>query len=160
LAQPPLPPEHHVARHAKWTQLRKDGDDNVTGLLPEALRPDEGDSEISVTWCEYFAGTSDEQFRRAVTAFNRDYRPSPKSRFAVGNVGAAHAAAAECDVRIRIVHEPEGNNPAHSTIRRLPRDNEKLLSLLAERVFTDLHVAKDIMPLDPVAAPGVNPPSS
>jgi hypothetical protein len=132
--------------------LRRDGDDNVLGILPDAVRPLEGQAEISVTWREYFAGTPDEQLRRGFTAFTKDHSASPKSRFAVGNVGAAHAAAEECEVKIRIVHEPEGNNPGHSTIRRLPRDDEMLLAMLAEIVFTELHAAKDIRPLDPIAA--------
>jgi hypothetical protein len=43
---------------------------------------------------------------------------------------------------VRIVYEPKANEPAHSAIRRLPRDNMTLLAALAEDAFAEM--VKDV----------------
>src|ERR1700731_389524 len=51
-----VPPSDHVMRYAAYGRLRRDGDDNVLGLLPQAFLRKENEEYLSVTWVEYFPG--------------------------------------------------------------------------------------------------------
>lgn len=139
MPSPNIPIEDHVLRYVSWGRLRKDEDENVLGILPQALLLRERDNNcLSVTWIEHFEGSWDEQVAFAVQATRRSLSTSPKSSFAIGNVGKIHETCVERDRRIRVVHEPEDANTGHACIRRLPPDDQDLLSLLADDVFDAL----------------------
>lgn len=61
-----------------------------------------------------------------------------KSAFAIGNVGRIKETCLAREARVRIVHEPEDDDPAHSAIRRLPRDDLTLLAALADEAFSEM----------------------
>jgi hypothetical protein len=61
-----------------------------------------------------------------------------KSGFAIGRVGVIAATCAERNHRIRIMHEPEDDNKAHAAVRRMPRDDDELLELLAAESWSEL----------------------
>jgi hypothetical protein len=135
-----LPDEHHVIRHVPWTKLRRDEDDNVIGILPHALVRDKDHDSLSVNWIEYHDGDWATQMCESVWAIRRT-RPSiggrGKSRYAIGSISEIKRVCLSGGVRIRIIHEPIKDNPAHSGIRRLPNDDLTLLAALADDVFTD-----------------------
>jgi hypothetical protein len=77
--------EDHVVRHVPWGRLRRDDDDTVVGILPQALqrRPDE--ESLSVSWLEYFSDPAT-RIRDTVWAIRRSRTVGGKSAFAIGNV--------------------------------------------------------------------------
>jgi hypothetical protein len=143
-----LPPDHHVVRYVPWARLRKDEDDNVIGVLGAAFRLRDSEEYLSATWAEFFGkATHDEAVVAAVRAI-RASRIDVKTRsgFAVGNVRRIKAAcfADSRKHRIRIIHEKENDNEAHTALRLWPRDNELLLDLIAKEVWNDTVLNKDV----------------
>jgi hypothetical protein len=134
-----LPNEDHVMRYVPWGRLRRDGDDNVLGFLPQAFQRREDEDYLSVNWLEFHVAERDTEIRLSVWAV-RDSFEKPlgaKSAFAIGNVSRIKETCQRAGSRVRIVHEPEPNNPGHSGIRRVPRDDLILLETLAMDVFTE-----------------------
>jgi hypothetical protein len=142
-----LPDEDHVIRYVPWSRLLKDEDQNVLGFLPQAfqLRPEE--EYLSVNWIEYHDGDRATQIRLSVWAI-RDSFDKPlgqKSAFAMGNVAKIKTTSQAYGSRVRVIHEPIlPNNPGHSAIRQLPRDDLNLLDALAADAFTDRVSNSDI----------------
>jgi hypothetical protein len=126
-----LPPEDHVLRHVSSQRLRRDDDDNVVGCLPHAFQRRETDETLSVTWLEHFEGERPKKLSFAIAAMRKELDVSPRSGFALANVGRIQAICESSNHKVRIIHEPTELNPAHSEIRRLPRDEIDLLELLA-----------------------------
>ena len=133
-----LPDEDHVMRYVPWSRLRKDEDENVFGILPQALAPRENEQPLSLNWLEYFSGDRDQRIRDSVSVFRRSMRVEAKSGYGVGNVGQIKEICDSYGARVRIVYDPEADNLAHSEIRRLPRDDLGLLDALAAQAFVDL----------------------
>lgn len=135
-----LPDEDHVIRYVPWGRLRKAEDDNVLGFLPQAfeLRPEE--DYLSVNWIEYHDGDRETRIRLSVWAI-RDSFEKPlggKSAFAIGNVAQVKRICQTSGSRVRIIHEPIlPNNPGHSAMRQIPRDDLNLLDALATDAFTE-----------------------
>lgn len=136
-AQSNLPDDHHVMRYVPWTRLRRDGEDNVLGFLPQAFqRRDE--EALSVNWLEWFEGERAAQITASVMMFRRSIDVGTKSAFGVGNVGKIKDVCRGCGANVRIVYEPTDDNPAHAGVRRLPRDDLPLLEALATDAFVEL----------------------
>ena len=141
-----LEPDHHVVRYVPWTRLRKDELDNVIGVLGAAfrLRPDE--EYLSATWVEYFSGAYDQCVIGAVKVIRAsDIDVKPRSGFAIGNVARVKESclADPQKHKVRIIHEPEGDNVAHTALRGWPRDNNSLLDLIAEEIWNEMVLNKD-----------------
>jgi hypothetical protein len=132
-------------RYVPWTKLRRDGDDNdkVLGFLPQAfqLKPDE--EYLSVSWVEFY-GDPTMNVRDAIWAKRKVIKAGAKSAFAIGNVGTIKETCLIREAKVRIVHEPEDDEPAHSAIRRLPREDLALLAALAEEAFSEMIPNADI----------------
>ncbi len=137
-----LADEHHVMRHVRWGLLRKDDDGiNVIGFLPQAFERTPDEEYLSVNWIEYEEGDWNTRIRDSVWGIRRarpSIRGGGKSRYAIANIGKINEVCLSNNVRVRITHEPEVNNPGHSGIRRLPRDDLTLLEALADEAFTDM----------------------
>jgi hypothetical protein len=134
-----LPPGDHVIRYVPFGKLRKDENDVPIGILGAAFKLRDGEEYLSTTWLEYFAGSKGQQITAAVQAIRAsqvDVRP--KSGFAIGRVDAIAATCAERGHSIRIIHEPEDDNKAHAAVRRMPRDDDQLLELLAAESWCEL----------------------
>ncbi len=115
-----LPPEDHVLRHCSSRLLKIDHDSgDVLGVFWFAFEPDgEG---ISVTWVEYFRGSTAERLVAAREAIARTRKLRTNHRLAKLNVGNALEAGRAIGVPTRVVHDPdqgppENVNPAHSII--------------------------------------------
>jgi hypothetical protein len=142
-----LPPEHHVVRYVPWSRLRKDEDDNVIGILGAAFRLRDDEEYLSATWAEYFPGERPECVAAAVKTIRRSsIKVTVRSGFAVGNVASIKDACLTDSGKhkIRIIHEVEEDNPAHTALRGWPRHNEPLLELLAQDVWCDVVLNKDV----------------
>ena len=139
----PLSATDHVARHAPWARLRKDEDNNVLGLLPEAfeLRPDE--PGLSVNWLEYFAGTRSDQLQAIVKDLRAKRTLGLQSAFGIGNVGELESQCKDYDVPVKVVYWPTDGNLSHSRILGT-KDQLDLMALIADEVFQDFVQNKDI----------------
>lgn len=133
-----LPPDDHVVRYVPFGKLRRDENDNPIGILG-AFKLRDNESYLSTTWLEYFGGSKDEQIRAAVRAVRASrLSVTRKSGFAIGRVSAIAATCAERHHSIRILHEPEDDNKAHSSVRRIPRGDDLLVELLAAESWCEL----------------------
>ncbi len=142
-----LPAEHHIVRYVPFSKLRKDENDKIIGVLATAFALRKGESALSVTYLEYFPGSKMEQIRGAVWAIRAsDLGAGGKSGFATGNVEAVYNTCINRNHKIRIVYEPVNDNKAHSTVRRLPRDDAELLEILAAETWAELVLNSDINP--------------
>jgi hypothetical protein len=135
-----LADEHHVVRYVPPSRLRRDGDDNVLGLLYSALELRESESELSVSWLEYFQGDRRAQVVDCIRLNRKCIVVRPSGAFAIGNVGALkRIGATQTSGRaIKVVFTPSVNNPAHTSIQKLPRDELSLLDTLATEVFAEM----------------------
>jgi len=133
-----LPDEDHVMRYVSWARLRRDEDDNVLGFLGEAFQLRPGEESLSVNWLEYFDGDRDTKIRMSVKTFRETITVRTKSAFGIGNVAKIKEICRANGASVRIVYEPTDDNPSHSGIRRLPRDDLSLLEGLAADAFVEL----------------------
>jgi hypothetical protein len=150
-----LPDDDHILRYVPWGRLLKDEDDNVLGFLPQAFQRREGEDYLSVNWVEFHDGDRDTQIRLSVWAIRESF-DNPlggKSAFALGIVNKVKEISERAGSRVRIVHEPEPKNPAHSGIRRIPRDDLTLLEALAADAFAERVNNTDVAakPVEPEA---------
>ena len=139
-----LPPDDHVVRYVRGRLIHKDDDDNVLGIFPQALELRPSEQFLSVTWLEHFSSDYEQGLSKSAEAIRRQLNVRRKDGFAVGGVGQIHQICSDFDIRVRILHEPEQENSGHSALRGLPRDDMRLLDLLAAEAFTDTRVANAI----------------
>lgn len=138
---------HHVVRYVPWAKLRKDENENVLGVLGVAFRLREDEEYLSATWCEFFEGSHDDCISKSVAAIRASrIDVKPRSGFAVGNVQAIGECCASHKKRsrIRFLHEETDDNPAHAALRGWPADNDDLLDILADDVWSRTILNKDI----------------
>lgn len=140
-----VPPEDSLIRNVPWARLRKDADDNVLGVDSSAFRLRDGESYLSATWLELFAGASQiDKLHGAVRHIRKsDWKPSAKSGFAIGNVQEVAAVCLSRTHKIRVVHEETADNRAHVAVRRWPKDDAVLFEELAAGVWGALILNKD-----------------
>lgn len=139
-----LPPKDHVARHVPWVRLRKDENDNVLGLLPQAFQLRAGEVGLSVNWLEYYSGDHKARIQAVINNLRANLNIRPRSAFGIGNVGALDAYCNENGTPLRIVYAPTEGIPSHALIKDLHQDDLAILSLIAENVFKELVHNKDI----------------
>ena len=134
-----LPPDNHVVRYVPFGKLRRDENDNTIGVLGAAFKLRDNETYLSTTWLEYFAGAKCDQIAAAIRAVRASrLGVASKSGFAIGRVGAIVSTCAERGRNICIIHEPEDDNKAHAAVRRMPRDDDELLELLAAESWSEL----------------------
>jgi hypothetical protein len=142
-----LPETDHIVRYVPWARLRKDEEDNVIGVIGAAFRLRETEEYLSATWLEFFKGTRPENIIAAVKAVRASrVVVKPRSGFALGQVEKikARCVADKGKHKIRVIHEAEDDNKAHTALRQWPRDNDSLLDLLAEHDWNEIILNKDI----------------
>jgi len=142
-----LPLEDHVIRYVPWARLRKDEHDNVVGVLGVAFKLRKDEEYLSATWVEFFQGAHGERVAAAVKIIRAsEIKVKPRSGFAVGNVGRVKEVclADKEKHKIRIIHEPADDNEAHTALRGWPRENDPLLELIAEDVWSETVLNSDI----------------
>lgn len=142
-----VPSAHSLIRYVPWSKLRKDEDDNVLGVLATAFKLRDGERELSATWLEFFenVGARAAQVTAAITALRKSkLKPGAKSGYVFGLVGRISEAANRDGTKIRILHERTDDNHAHVAIHRWPKENEDLFELLADEVWNDLVLNKDV----------------
>lgn len=128
-----LPNPSRVLRFVPYGRMLRDAEDNFIGPAPEAFRLRPGEEYLSVTWCEYFQGSPDEQLRCAIEAIrNSNLKVGDKACFCEINTSRAFDALATHGRVGRAVYLPEEDNKAHAGLYGVAEDDELLLSLLSE----------------------------
>ena len=142
-----VPNDSHVMRYVRKRLLRRDENDNVIGILPQALELREGETYLSVTWLEHFDPRYDQGLIQAADAIGRQLIVKPTDGFSTTAVGDFYDICERFDEKVRVLHEPENpENTGHVAIRRFPRDNLDLFDMLASDAFVDTRVAADVVP--------------
>lgn len=145
-----LPNDDHVMRHVPYKKLMKDSDGNICGLLPQAFELRDIDKgKLSVNWIEYFNKTSQTENIESTILAIRNARgtisSNSKCAYGIGNVGAIKDACKSfTPEKVDIVHTPNANNKSHSSIIRLPDNDLGLMAELADEVFADIILNKDV----------------
>ena len=132
-----LPDDEHVVRHLSPRDIIRDEDtQQITGCFPQAFELKDGEDDLSVNWLEYFDGTEPDQLAATACAISRVRAVRPSHAFAIGNVGEIKAACFDYDLKVRIIHEPDGGNDAHAAVHRYRDDEIELLELLAQEIWS------------------------
>jgi hypothetical protein len=120
-----------VVRHVPFQLIDRDDSGTVRGVFPQAfeLRPDE--EYLSACWLEYFNATYLGRLSGIAISISRTRKVTAKQAFAVGKVETIKNACGEFGLKIRVIHEPNDDNPTYVAVRRYKSENAELLSLLA-----------------------------
>ena len=141
-----IPNDSHVMRYVRKRQLRRDENGNVLGILPQALELRDGEAYLSVTWLEHFDLEYERGLTQAAEAIRRQLRVNPNDGFSITKVESFCDICGKSNHKIRILHEPiNPENTGHVAIRRFPKDDLKLLDLLASEAFVDTRVASHVV---------------
>jgi len=137
-----LPDASRVVRFAGFNKMFKDEDENIQGPSVDAfqLRPTE--DYLSVTWCEYFSGSEDQQLRCAIEAIRRSRDVGAKACFCVAKTDDLTEVGAEWNATVRHVYHPEPSNPAHAGVYGFSPEEAELLDRLADEVWS-CYLTKD-----------------
>jgi hypothetical protein len=73
-----------------------------------------------------------------------------KSAFVIAQVGAVKRACLARGSKVRVVYEPDDDNPSHAGIRRPPPNDLSLMDALATEAFTEMVLNSEI-PKEPAA---------
>lgn len=139
-----LPATDHVARYVPWKRLRRDEDDNILGVLPEAFQLRPGELGMSVNWLEHYPGDRQARLAAVIGNLRANLDIRPKSVFASANVGALEHCCKQNGSSVKIVYAPTNGIPSHALVRDMSHDDLGLLALLADEVFTEFVQNKDI----------------
>lgn len=140
-----IPKEDRILRYVSWARLRKDEDNNVVGILPQAFALRESEEYLSATWVEFFDGAHEHSLFKAVNEIrNSKIDVKPKSGFAIGIVDDIMRSCENIGRRIRVIHEPEDDNKAHAALRQWPKDSTELFARLAAHEWSKFILNNDV----------------
>lgn len=131
-----IPDEHHVARYCKASQCQ-DGQ-----IQAPAFHPRMDEESLSVNWMEFLNCPNREseiaQLRNIYSV--KFKRVAAGAKIAVLNVGDVRKKVfAESQDRrdLKLLHDPEVNDPSHSVIDNLKPDYELIAELILQTVRED-----------------------
>ena len=151
----PVPAEDDITRWIKpaWVKRTDDGEaertptGEIAQIAPQAFELREGEEYLSVTWLQAFGAERQVQLPLAAEAF-RHSQPSKKlglnGVFAIAGVETLSNACKEHGAKIRVLQEPEDENPGHVAVRRFPAEAGDLHVHLATEIFLERYTYKEI----------------
>lgn len=136
-----IPDPDHVARHCKTTTA-SDGEIQATAFM---LR--EGEQSLSVNWLEELKRSDRaSQIRDLQDLYARKMtRVGAGARIAILNVGTVRARVEQESpdrIAVRVLHEPEDDDPSHSGIYGIPYDDRQFVAELIAQVVLENHPAR------------------
>jgi len=127
----PLPDQDHICRYCSVTKFTEDG--LITGAAFQ-LRPSH--KYLSVNWLEFFQ-LADRQEQIGEVRKSLRLKPGAKAKLAVLNVeeivNFVHTQSPDAR-KLRVLHEPEENDPSHSGIYGFGYNDHLIADLIAETV--------------------------
>jgi hypothetical protein len=122
--------------------------------LRPATATEPAEDYLSTTWLEYFDEKVAPRLKQVVQVMrNCAMKLTAKTGLAVANVGKVHDCAAQCSVKIRVLHEPDPKNPAYVAIRGFRQEDQELLEMLAADAVVDTVMASLIDALPETTSP-------
>jgi hypothetical protein len=133
-----LPFDHHIARYCSGTRLTEQGH-----VAPTAFHLRPGEPYLSVQWLEFLKQADRScEIQGVVDVLGRNLCLGKTAKIAVLNVGQPCTHVYDsAGYRIKILHEPEKGNEAHSGIHDTDQDQMIIAELLAEQV-SEMHAVK------------------
>ncbi|SEK85884.1 hypothetical protein SAMN05443999_102415 [Roseovarius azorensis] len=133
-----IPMPSRVVRYVPFGRMDKDEHDNFLRPYPNAFAQRESEDYLSVTWCEYFNGSANEQIRCSVEAIRAsNINVKPKACFCVANTPEVLAAIEDRGRRGRAIYLPEDDNAAHAGIYGIAPEDALLLERLSNEVWCE-----------------------
>jgi len=132
-----LPLSHHIARYCPGSRLTQDGEVSGAAFY---LRP--GERFVSVEWLEYLQQPDrNSEIQKVLEIFSSKLKLGSSAKIVILNVGnlCRHVRTYSM-YSIRVLHEPEDDDPAHSGIHDTVQDEMLISELIAEKVSA-LHPA-------------------
>jgi hypothetical protein len=140
----PIVPEHHVARHCRNRHIIKDEDGRAISVFDDAFALRQQETYLSAGWMEFFTGDRSTQLSQLRDTMAAAREIKPKDGLAIMNVGRIIDAGQSRSLRIRVLHEPNAQNPAYAAIRGIPRDHQEILEALATDTVVDVVLSEQI----------------
>jgi hypothetical protein len=133
-----LADEHCAVRHVPFQLIDRDDNETVRGVFPQAFELRPGEEYLSACWLEYFDASYLGQLSAIAISISRTRKVTAKQAFATGKVGDIKEACGEFGLKIRVIHEPNEDNPAYVAVRRYKSEDVELLSLLASNAWASI----------------------
>lgn len=128
-----IPDSDHVARYCRASTI-EDGE-----ILPTAFMLREAEEYLSVNWLEALRRSDRaSQMRDLQELYARKLRVGANARIAILNVGIVRSKVEResQDRRVlRVLHDPETDDPSHSGIYDIPYDDDVVAELIAQVVL-------------------------
>ncbi|MBI2231658.1 MAG: hypothetical protein HYU46_21485 [Deltaproteobacteria bacterium] len=137
----PIPDSDHVARHCKTSTV--EGDE----IMATAFMLREGEEALSVNWLEELkCSDRASEVRELQDLYARKMtRVGAGARIAILNVETLQTEVENesPDRRLlRVLHEPELDDPSHAGIYGIPYDDREIVAELIARVVLEIHPAR------------------
>lgn len=145
-----LPNSGRVIRYVPYAKMRRDEDDNFLGPSYSAFEERPNEDYLSVTWCEYFSGTDDQQCRCSIEAIrNSKMNVKPKACFCVASIEDVLHTINDSGRTGRIIYYPVEDNYAHAGVHNISADDLKLMERLATETWSSFLTKEgaDALPL-------------
>jgi hypothetical protein len=128
--------------------MRKDNEDNFLGPEYNAFKQSDRESYLSVTWCEYFSGSDQEQLRCAIEAIRISRSVGGKACFCVASTPDILGAVRDSGRKARAIYYPEDDNAAHAGVHGISPEDALLLEHLARNIWNSYFTkeAADALP--------------
>ena len=135
-----IPDPDHVARYCK-TSTAPDGEIQATAFM---LR--KGEQSLSVNWLEELKCPDRASEVGALQdLYARKMKVGAGARIAILNVGTVRTKVkleSPNRVAVRVVHEPEDDDPSHSGIYGIPYDDQQIVAELIAQVILEKYSAR------------------
>ena len=144
----PIPDSEHVLRHAKPRLVRRDDDNKVVGVYPEAFKHRDDEEYLSATWIEHFDSDYEVGFIMAAEAIRRQLpNIKPKAGLVASRAGDIREVPKRFGLKVRVLHEPDPpRNSGYCAIRRLRGAELDVLEALAVEAVREVRLSKDVPP--------------
>lgn len=133
-----IPDADHVARYCGASTV-DDGKIQATAFMVR-----ERDAYLSVNWVERLRNPDQAgQVRDLRTLYGKKLKIGAKARIAILNVGAVRSKVeteSPDGRQLRVLHEPERDDPSHSGIYGIPYDDGLVAELIAQVVLDNYSV--------------------
>ncbi|MCK4618544.1 MAG: hypothetical protein KAT52_01225 [Desulfobacterales bacterium] len=129
----PVPNQDHISRYCSAIHCKENG--QVTGT---AFRPRQADEYLSVNWLEFFhLADQQDEIQEVRKVLSSKLTLGAKAKIAVLNVGEIinYVHTQSPDARnLKVLYEPEEDDPSHSGIHGFRYDDHLIADLIAETV--------------------------
>lgn len=126
-----LPLHDHTARYCPRSKIFEDGT-----VSPTAFHLRSNERYVSVEWLEALnQPTRTDEIRQVVKILSTKLGLGTSAKIAITHVGTVCQHVREVSgFQIRVLHEPEPNDPAHSGIYDTAQDEMQIAELIVEKI--------------------------